>query len=323
MYNKSKIFIDGAIAILAYLLTMASMPFAGSVFPKLEDNMADPFLNKAISLSIGLVFLGVLIYLMARKKEIRAASYLWFFAFLAISILLLTQVRITKDRIHLFMYFVLCVLIYRTLRHAVGTNMLYAYSAASAMIFGVLDETMQLSGWGGRSFEFKDIGFDCAGAMLAVSFIALVIRPKLEAAEISIRRRESEPEKINAFVKKHAAERVRSNPQKFAEQICLVFKKKTSRTGGHVHFKYKGKKDSIILICDNLSIEDILAKNEHCAEGRFISWSTSDFSRFSPKTAFLAMLDRIEFIEIDDPSIQKSWSGLAEFQNWLNETIVS
>ena len=319
MYQKSKILLDCTSAAIVYLVVLLIMPLSSILFPHLEEGTVDVFLNAAITILIGTAFLGLFIYLIAKGKAARPSSSIWLFIFFIITIFFLMEVDITKNRLHFLGYGILCVFLFRALRHTIGTQMLYLYSSLFTMLFAIIDEALQLSGWGGRSFELKDIGIDWLSTLVTLSLIALVIRPKLEAVDIRLRRYAAQSDRIDKFVEEYTANLSKTDPDKLAEQICIAFKKKTGVTGGHVHFRYKGRKDSIALICDNLRLEDIIAKNKHCKSGECLVWGDSEFRRFSPKDAFLNLLSEIETIEIDHPLLKNKWTSFNEFQAWLNE----
>jgi VanZ family protein len=154
----------------------------------LNEDAVDNILNPIINILIGLVFVSLLVYLMKKGRQASILSYIWLVVFFIITTYFLMRVEITRDRLHFLGYGILSLFLYRALRHNFGTEMLYIWSGSFIMLFGVLDETLQLSGLGGRNFELKDIGIDWLSGLIGQAIIAFVVRPKLEAVDIKIRR---------------------------------------------------------------------------------------------------------------------------------------
>ncbi|MBU2540764.1 MAG: VanZ family protein [Candidatus Omnitrophica bacterium] len=318
MYQRTRIILDWTIAISVYSLLLLIIPFSNKLLVSLNADTVDVILNMIINLLIAAVFICLLIYLIARGKESAASSYIWLGVFFIVSMFFLMNVKVTTDRLHFLGYGILSLFVYRALRHNIGTQILYGWSSLFIMFFAVLDEMLQISGLGGRGFEIKDVGIDWLSGLTGQFLIALVVRPKLEAVNIKIRRYVEELKKIKTYKDARMPKAQRCNLKKIAKQICFAFKRNTGHNGGHVHFKYKGKQDHLVLICHNRKLEQIVVKNKNCKKGEYVEWNQSEFSDLLPKIAFLKLLPSIDNIIIDHTSFQKSWPCFDEFQSWLN-----
>lgn len=180
--------IDWGVTITIYLLVLLIIPVSDKLFPNLNENTVDFILNRIINVLVITIFLCLLIYLLKNGNQSKASSYIWLAIFFVVCTYFLTQVGFTKDRLHFLGYGILSLFLYLALRHKIGTQMLYAWSVFLIMLFAILDEALQLSNVGGRGFEIKDIATDSFSGLTAQLLIALVIRPKLEKADIRIRR---------------------------------------------------------------------------------------------------------------------------------------
>ena len=322
MYQKTRIIFDWIVVLTIYCLVLLIIPISDKLFGHLNVNSVDVVLNLIINVLISAVFISLLVYLIKGGSKTQTSSYVWLLIFLIIITYFLMKVEIVGDRLHLMGYGILSLFLYRALRHNIGTEMLYIWSAISIMLFAILDEALQIFNLGGRSFEFKDIGIDWLGGLVGQTIIAMVIRPKLETVDIKIRRYIKGLRKIQAFEVKHRPGLQRLDLDRLAGQICLAFKNATGQDGGHVHFIYKGKNDHLILICNGQRLDEIIAKRRHSKKGEYLSWYKSEFYRFSPRNAFLEFLPEIHRIIIDHPSIQKRWSSFDKFQGWLDQTAI-
>lgn len=320
MYRKTRVLVDWIAVLTAYSLVLLIIPLSNILFGYLGAETVDAGLNLVINLLIAAVFFCLLVYLIKRGKKSSFASYLWLAVFFIISIYFLAQVQVTRDRLHFLGYGILSLLLYRALRHNIGTKMLYFWSSIFIMFFATFDEGLQAFGWGGRAFELKDIGIDWLSSLLSQFLIALVVNPKLEAVEIKIVKHVRDLKEMRAFIVTRVLTGLqRFNLDRLAAQVCLAFKNITGYNFGHVHFIYKGKKEHLVLVCDNQKVEKIVVKDRHCKTGRCLHWENSGFSGLSPREAFLQFLSKVRRIIIEHPAIQKSWHSFVEFQNWLNQ----
>jgi hypothetical protein len=187
MYQRTKIILDWSIAVAVYILTLLIIPISDKLFSHLNANTVNPLLNFIINAVIAVVFVGIPIFLVLKGRP-AISSFVWLAVIFIISAYFLAKVEFTKDRLHFLGYGILSLFIYRALRHNVGTKMLYAWNCLIIMLFAIFDEALQFSGSGGRYFELKDIGTDWLSGLVGQFLIALVIKPKLEAVGIKIRR---------------------------------------------------------------------------------------------------------------------------------------
>jgi VanZ family protein len=83
---------------------------------------------------------------------------------------------LVRKSAHIFMYFVLGILIYNMLRcYKLGTKKLVGYSILFAGLYAVTDEIHQ-SFVPGRSAELRDVLIDTIGAALGVALIWYVLK---------------------------------------------------------------------------------------------------------------------------------------------------
>ena len=203
MYQKTKIALDWIAAISIYSLVLLIIPISNLFLGHLNEEAAAAILNTIINILISLVFLVLFVYLIKKGDKARAASYIWLITLFIITVFFLMRVQAASDRLHFLGYGILSLFLYRALRHNIGTQMLYVWSIFLIITFAVLDEFLQISGLGGRSFEFKDILIDSLSSLVGQCIIALVIRPKLETVDIKIRGYMKGLEKIKIFRERH------------------------------------------------------------------------------------------------------------------------
>jgi lysylphosphatidylglycerol synthetase-like protein (DUF2156 family) len=193
MYQKTRIILDWVIAITIYTLTLLVIPISNKLFTQLNVTPAAPFLNSIINAVITAVFIGLLIFLILEGSKSTLSSYIWLVILFIISIYFLMRVGFTKDRLHFLGYGILSLFLYRAIRHNI------IWSCLIIMFFAILDETLQLFGLGGRTFEIKDIGIDWLSGLVGQFIVALVIKPKLETVDIKIRGYIKNLKKIQIF----------------------------------------------------------------------------------------------------------------------------
>ncbi|OGX15055.1 MAG: hypothetical protein A2166_06460 [Omnitrophica WOR_2 bacterium RBG_13_41_10] len=199
MYHRHKIIFDWVFVVSVYLFTLSVIPLSDKLLFYRNSPTSGSILNAVITLLLGSVFLGILIYLIKQNRKAGLSAYIWLTIFFIISAYFLIKVRNPSDRLHFLGYGILSLLLYRALRHNIGTKILYLWTSIFIMLFAVLDETLQIFGAGDRSFEIKDIFVDWLSSLIGQLVVALVIRPKLEAIQIKIRRYAKDTERSRAF----------------------------------------------------------------------------------------------------------------------------
>lgn len=199
MYRKTKVILDWSIAIAAYLATLLAIPLGNLIFGYLGETQVDGIFNIAVNIIVALVFLSLFIIIISKGEEVRFSSYAWLVVICVLSIYFLINIQVSRDRLHFLGYGVLSLLLYRALRHSIATYMLYLWVLLAVVLFAFLDELLQLSGAGGRSFSFTDIRIDCFSALLGQLLIALVIAPKLELAQTKLSRYLKEFSRLDRF----------------------------------------------------------------------------------------------------------------------------
>lgn len=204
MYQKTLILLDWIIIFCVYFLALLTTSFSGLIVPRhLDNNTVDTFLNLIINTVIGLIFTSFLVYLIKRAKKTPISSYIWLMIFFIITVSLLFKVEITRERLHFAGYGIISLVLYRALRHKIGTKMLYVWISVIIMVFAILDETLQGFVAMGSSFDLKDIGLDWLSGLLAQFLIAFVARPKLKDIDIKIRKGMDRLERMKDFELNH------------------------------------------------------------------------------------------------------------------------
>lgn len=199
MYQKTLIILDWIVIFCVYFLVILSTSLSGQIFPQLNKNTVDALLNLVINIAIGLVFIGFLVYLIKRTRNTPLSSYIWLLVFFIITVFFLFRVETTRERLHFLGYGIMSLVLYRALRHRIGTKILYLWSCLIIIIFAILDERLQSFIARGSSFEFRDIVIDWLSALLAQFLILLVARPKLENVDIKIRKDMDKLKRIRIF----------------------------------------------------------------------------------------------------------------------------
>ncbi len=187
IYRRSWVIFDWVVLIVIYSLNLLIIPISNRLIVWWGPTTVDSVFNQLVTLLILSLFIVVLVYILVLShKEFPPSSFIWLVVILAVGMFVLTRVQITRDRLHLLNFGLLGIIAYRALRHHIGTKLLYLWAMLLVMAFAVVDELIQLTGWGGRNFELRDILIDWFAAGAGLLLIAIVIRPKLESASISI-----------------------------------------------------------------------------------------------------------------------------------------
>lgn len=135
------------------------------------------------------------------------SSYVWLMIFFIITVSLLFKVEITRERLHFVGYGIISLVLYRALRHKIGTKILYVWISVIIMVFAILDEILQGLVGMGSSFGLKDIGLDWLSGLLAQFLIVFVARPKLKDIDIKIRKGADKLERTKNFELNHKGKR--------------------------------------------------------------------------------------------------------------------
>ena len=104
-------------------------------------------------------------------------------------------------------------------------------------------------------------------------------------------------------------------------EACHAFSKIAGAAKAHIRFHYKGKKDVIVLVCEDGMLRQIVAKDETSQNGECIIWEESEFKDYTPEQAFLKFYDDINKIEVSHPKMSKSWISVQDFEGWLKDVI--
>lgn len=108
-------------------------------------------------------------------------------------------------------------------------------------------------------------------------------------------------------------------PDYLAERLSGVLFEKTGHTSGHIHFHFRGKSYHIIFVWSEGKLKKIVAKSPGCRKGRHTHWKDSQFRDYNREDVLRRLYNRIECIEIDGDSFNKTWSSYTEFISWLIE----
>ncbi|MDD5084841.1 MAG: VanZ family protein [Candidatus Omnitrophica bacterium] len=188
MLRKTKIILDWTVLTAAFGFTLILIPLYYHFLISMGQAKVDIFFDRAADILIGAIFLFLLAYLVKRDKESPSSAYLWLVGIVVAGLVVSMGFKITHERLHFLTYCLLSMLVWRALRHHIGTKELYLASFLLVMTFSVADELFQLSGLGGRNFEWKDLAIDWLSAAAGIALVVFVVRPKLEASSLGIQR---------------------------------------------------------------------------------------------------------------------------------------
>ena len=104
-------------------------------------------------------------------------------------------------------------------------------------------------------------------------------------------------------------------------EACHAFEKIAGTAGAHIRFSYKGKKDRIVLTCEDGMLREIVAKDETSENGGCIPWEESEFKDYTQEQAFLKFYDDINKIQVSHPKMIKTWDSVQDFEGWLKDVI--
>lgn len=202
MIRKNKIIIDWAILTASFCFTLALIPLYHYLIVLLGQAKVDIFFDRTADVLIGVIFLFLLAHLVKGDKKSPSSAYLWLVGIIVAGVVVSMGFKITHERLHFLTYCLLSLLAYRVFRHYTGTRWVYLVSFLFVMVFSIADELFQLSGLGGRNFEWRDLAIDWLSAAAGIALVAFVIRPKFEGSSFGIQREIRHLHESESYLKK-------------------------------------------------------------------------------------------------------------------------
>jgi hypothetical protein len=204
MLEKTRAIIDWISAALVYLLTLLIIPVSNKLLGNLSETEANVIINAAINILVAAVFIFLLVYLLRQGGKASVTGYLCFLAVLSITVYFLINVQGTSDRLHFLGYAALSLFLYRALRYNIETKLIYFWAMFINISFAILDECLQFSGAGGRTFGLNDIATDWLSSVVSLAIIEFIFRPKMEPLGLKMRRWRDDLKKKNLFEAEHS-----------------------------------------------------------------------------------------------------------------------
>jgi len=109
------------------------------------------------------------------------------------------------------------------------------------------------------------------------------------------------------------------NLETCCNKLIKAVKKLAYHKHAHIHFRFKDKKDELVIVCSKDSPMQIVAKKKGSGKGESKPWEKSDFREMVPEDAILKNQSQIEHIKIDAGNFNMEWKTLSSFMEWLDE----
>ena len=109
------------------------------------------------------------------------------------------------------------------------------------------------------------------------------------------------------------------NVEACCNKLVKAVKKVAWHKHAHVHFRFKNKKDELVVICSETGAIQIVVKEKNAPKGESKPWEESDFGKVNPEEALLKNQSKIENIKIDAGNFRMEWKTLPNFMQWLDE----
>lgn len=136
---------------------------------------------------IAIPFIILLFYTIFVKRQKHFLSYLWYIILIVLVYVLYNSIESPYNRMHIFQYFLLSILVFRIMHHFIYDARLYFLGILIAGCFGIADETTQYF-ISTRRASLADLGADFISAALGQMFLFLVVRPELEMWRFKLRK---------------------------------------------------------------------------------------------------------------------------------------
>ena len=136
---------------------------------------------------IAIPFIILLFYTIFVKRQKHFLSYVWYIILIVLVYVLYNSIESPYNRMHIFQYFLLSILVFRIMHHFIYDIRLYILGVLIAGCFGIVDETTQYF-VPTRVASLADLGADFISAGLGQMFIFLVVRPELEIGRFKLRK---------------------------------------------------------------------------------------------------------------------------------------
>lgn len=118
-----------------------------------------------VSMSLILILTRYVFYLFFEKKVRRISSWLLIFGVMAAYGYLLNILWIPQERLHLFEYGFLALLVYKALKNDIKGGRIYLYTSLLVAAFGCVDELIQFF-LPNRYYDMKDILINAASGVM-------------------------------------------------------------------------------------------------------------------------------------------------------------
>jgi len=138
-----------------------------------------------IFIAIPLILL--LFYTIFIKRQKRLLSYIWYVILITFVYVLYNAIENPYDRMHIFQYFILSILVFRIMHHFIYDIRLYFFGVLITICFGITDEIAQIF-VSTRGASIFDLSADIISGLLGQMFLLLVVRPDLEMWRFKLRK---------------------------------------------------------------------------------------------------------------------------------------
>ena len=136
---------------------------------------------------IAIPFIILLFYTIFVKRQKHFLSYVWYIILIVLVYVLYNSIESPYNRMHIFQYFLLSILVFRIMHHFIYDIRLYFLGVLIAGCFGIADEITQYF-ISTRTASLADLGVDFISAALGQMFLFLVVRPELEIGRFKLQK---------------------------------------------------------------------------------------------------------------------------------------
>ncbi len=166
----------------AVVLTAA--PFANEIQAWIGKHLGRDALRVVLSLLLVAVVAGFVTWLLRRRDGTLIYRLVWILGLSTVTLALTWRLSVAAEPVHLALYAVLAVLVFRALEPRLRDGGVYPAAAVLTAIVGTLDEVVQ---WllPSRFWDLADIGLNASAGVLVQLVIWKVVRPSQIAAGIS------------------------------------------------------------------------------------------------------------------------------------------
>jgi len=169
------------------LAIFALIPFGNTIQKFISDNLGKTFFIYLTLAVLGIIFIGLIYFLIYRLKIRSLLNYIWLIILAGLYVYITLKMRNSPVEVtHFLEYGLLSIFIFRALNHHIKDKTIYFSAAFIILLIGTLDEIIQ---WivPGRVWNFKDAGLNVISGGLIQLAIWQVIRPKSISEKTSIK----------------------------------------------------------------------------------------------------------------------------------------